>query len=532
MSGTGKNIDTLKRLSRPFWILLVLGGLALVALSVLLIHAQNRNSIDASEHLFETFMDGRLERLDATALEYGYWDSAVENMVETVNPTWISDNLGPYLSDTLGIARVYVIDGENRTTFASRGGEQVLPDPAEDAPVDALEELRGGLGILLDGVRSDLNDTDPIPRSGILMDGEEFHLVSVVRLTTYDADINIATNHALVMTKAVTPAFLRQAGDSYLLGNLSIVPPSGETQEAARAIRTVDGATRGYFSWTPRLPGTEMLPALVLGVITIFACMVLTAIGFTRRAGEVADALEAARQEADRANAAKSDFLNSVTHELRTPINAVIGFSEIMKQEMYGPLGADKYREYVVDIAGAGEHMQGLVDDLLDLAKIEAGEMRFSYEPVSISDVLGEAIALVDGLAKSKGVLIDPPKVENLPVVRSDARAIRQIMVNLLSNAVKFTPPGGHVACEASWRRADGVTLRIQDTGVGIAEDDIPRVLAPFGQVESPDASQAKGTGLGLPITKKIAEALGGKLALASSPGAGTTVTVVLPVEV
>lgn len=528
MSTTSRYTETLRRLSRPFWLMLALGGVALVALSVLLIHAQNQNSVEASEHLFETFMASQLEKLDNTTLEYGYWDSAVENMVDTVDTDWIHDNLGIYLSESLGIARVYVVDGDNRTTFASRGGEQVLGD----VQADAIEELQGGLEAMLRDVRSDPTDAEPVPRSGILMDGGDFHLVSVVRMTTYTVEVNIATDHVIIFTKAITPSFLAEAGEAFLLGELKIVAPSTETRDAGRPIKTVDGATRGHFTWTPRLPGTEMLPALALGVVVVFAVMIVTAIGFTRRAAEVADALEAARAEAERANAAKSDFLNNVTHELRTPINAVVGFSEMMRQEMFGPLGSARYREYAQDIAGAGEHMQGLVDDLLDLAKIEAGEMRFTYEPVNLSAVLGEAIALIEGLAASKGVTIDAPDGKDLPVVRSDARAIRQILVNLLSNAVKFTPAGGQVTCHASWRRAEGVTLRIQDTGIGIAEDDIPRVLAPFGQVRSPDSTQAKGTGLGLPITKKIAEALGGKLALASSPGAGTTVTVVLPVEV
>jgi signal transduction histidine kinase len=221
-----------------------------------------------------------------------------------------------------------------------------------------------------------------------------------------------------------------------------------------------------------------------------------------------------------------------MSHELRTPLNAVIGFSEIIKEAMLGDDRIDSYRGYATDIHESGCHLLSLINDILDMSKIEAGKLELVDETVDLADAIETSLRLVRERALQNGVDLVSDVPEDLPSLTADLRKIKQIAINLLSNAVKFTPAGGRVTVSACVRDDGRMILRVADTGIGIAEDDIETVLAPFGQADAGLNRQYEGTGLGLSLTKALAELHGGTLDIKSrtgEPDRGTTVDVVFP---
>ena len=242
-------------------------------------------------------------------------------------------------------------------------------------------------------------------------------------------------------------------------------------------------------------------------------------------------ALRAMTEKANQANSAKSEFLANMSHELRTPLNAVIGFSEVIGGQMFGPIGSPKYLEYVKDINASGVHLLALINDILDLSKIEAGKSELKEENVDVSCMIETCITLIRKQAEAEDIKLEYDAGSNLPTLYADERKLKQILINLLSNAVKFTPSGGKVITTAWSRPEDGFVFQVADTGIGIAPEDIDKALAPFSQIDSDLSRQSDGTGLGLPLTKALAEAHGGSLDLQSEAGIGTTVTVRFPAE-
>ncbi len=228
------------------------------------------------------------------------------------------------------------------------------------------------------------------------------------------------------------------------------------------------------------------------------------------------------------ANRAKSSFLAAMSHELRTPLNAVIGFSEMLMLETFGPLGNARYQGYAKDIHGSGTHLLALINDILDLSRIDAGEMRLDEDVLSLEDVVGQSLRFVAQQAEAGGVALDASFESGLPPVRADQRRLKQALINLLANAVKFTAGGGHVSVRAV-RSDGGIAIAVADTGIGIAPADIPRALERFGQVDSTLARKYEGAGLGLPLAKQFMELHGGTLRLESTLNVGTTVTITLP---
>ena len=236
---------------------------------------------------------------------------------------------------------------------------------------------------------------------------------------------------------------------------------------------------------------------------------------------------------AEGSNRAKSEFLANMSHELRTPLNAIIGFSEIMAGQMYGPLGDKRYQDYAHDILGSGQHLLALINDILDMSKIEAGKLNLRFEPIHLEDVIEDATRLVRENAQAAGLGLNLD-LQALPETEADYRAIKQVLLNLLSNAIKFTPRNGLVTVRA--RRETGpngarVKIAVIDTGIGIFEEDLQRLAQPFEQIERQLAKTQQGSGLGLALTKSLIELHKGRLTIESSPGEGTQVTITLPVR-
>ncbi|MER8425636.1 PAS domain S-box protein [Mesorhizobium sp. M1403] len=239
--------------------------------------------------------------------------------------------------------------------------------------------------------------------------------------------------------------------------------------------------------------------------------------------------LTQARAVAERASSQKTDFLARISHEIRTPLNAIIGFSELMVDEKFGPVANDRYRDYLRDINRSGNHVLDLVNDLLDISKIEAGQQEMAYEAVSLNDTLAETVAMMQPQANRERVIIRSSFASRLPEVVADLRSVRQIALNILSNAVRYTQAGGQVIVSTAYELSGDVVMRVRDTGIGMSQSEIEQALKPFKQINALKRGRGDGTGLGLPLTKAMVEANRARFTINSTPGEGTLVEVAFP---
>jgi two-component system, cell cycle sensor histidine kinase PleC len=237
------------------------------------------------------------------------------------------------------------------------------------------------------------------------------------------------------------------------------------------------------------------------------------------------------RRAAEAANIAKSRFLAQMSHELRTPLNAILGFSEVMKGEIFGPHTVPAYKDYAADIHNSGVHLLNLINEILDLSRIEAGRYELNEEAVSLARVVEDCHHLLKLRASNRGITIHELFEPDMPRLWADERAVRQICLNLLSNGIKFTPQGGEIWLKAGWTASGGQYMSVKDTGPGIPDEEIPMVLASFGQGSNSIKSAEQGAGLGLPIAKNLIDLHGGTFALKSKLRIGTEVIVTFPPE-
>jgi PAS domain S-box-containing protein len=245
----------------------------------------------------------------------------------------------------------------------------------------------------------------------------------------------------------------------------------------------------------------------------------------------IAGELHAAKEAADAASRTKSEFLANMSHELRTPLNAIMGFSEIIKNEMFGHIAVPQYVEYARDIYSSGAHLLDIINDILDLSKVESGKFDLTEENVAVEEVVFAVCNIIKGKADEKNLHIAPRLPGVMPRLYADKRALKQMMLNLLSNAVKFTPKDGEVCISAGVDDDGAVEIVVRDSGIGIAAEDMDKVFAPFGQVDSALAREHEGTGLGVPLVKAMVELHGGTLTIDSTPGKGSAVTLRFPPE-
>jgi signal transduction histidine kinase len=249
-----------------------------------------------------------------------------------------------------------------------------------------------------------------------------------------------------------------------------------------------------------------------------------------RKLEEMTVNLEKAFEAAAAGSQAKSQFLATMSHELRTPLNAIIGFSEILSDELFGPLGNPRYKEYVQSVHESGRHLLRLINDILDLSKADAGRLELLEEEIDLRETIDSAIRMIRGQAKAAVVELHEETSAKLPRIIADQRRVLQVLLNLLSNAVKFTPAGGQITVSTSYAET-GISVAVADTGIGISAENIPQAFERFGQIDSQLNRKFEGTGLGLPLSKRLMELHGGTLELESDVGIGTTVTVTFPID-
>jgi signal transduction histidine kinase len=240
-------------------------------------------------------------------------------------------------------------------------------------------------------------------------------------------------------------------------------------------------------------------------------------------------ALTTGLAEASSASRAKSEFLAHMSHELRTPLNAILGFSEIIKGELLGPIGTERYREYARDIYDSGRHLLLIINDVLDTSKIEVGRLALHEEAVDIAAVVHDAIVLVEERARSAAVSVETDVPGEMPILIADSLRVKQVLLNLLSNSIKFTREPGQVTVGSRVREDGSLAIWVDDTGIGMTKSEIAIALQPFRQVHNVLARKYEGTGLGLPLARALVEMHGGQLDIASTPNVGTTVTAIFP---
>ena len=304
--------------------------------------------------------------------------------------------------------------------------------------------------------------------------------------------------------------------DVHEANKLVINPAPGETLTATYRVRHRDG----HYLWLESTSRGIYVDDKLLNIIGVSR-------DITARKRQETETAKA-RDEAVAANIAKSTFLANMSHELRTPLNAIIGFAEIMRRQMFGPLGSEQYTDYADLIHESGQLLLELISDVLDMAKIEAGKLELNFERLPLSLVIEDCLRLIKERAWQKGVTLQTSLSEAVPAIEADRRAFKQILLNLLSNAVKFTMRGGCITVRTGLTE-DCLLLSVEDDGVGIPAEDLPRLASPFEQARTDATLSAGGAGLGLALVRALAEKHGGRLRIESEQGLGTTVKVWLP---
>lgn len=280
------------------------------------------------------------------------------------------------------------------------------------------------------------------------------------------------------------------------------------------------GLANRYF---PRVAGLVLIACLILyGIVALFVWQAQRDLSVAR------DRLVDAREQAEAANHAKSRFLANMSHELRTPLNAILGFAEIMQKERFGSVGDTRYKSYADDIYTSGVHLRSLIDDVLDMSKVEAGSVEIDATKFDMRDLLDDVVRIMRARIEGAGQIFDYQEPETPMVLETDPRLVRQILLNLLSNATKFTPTGGTVRLHAA-QDTDHIRIAVEDTGIGMSPAEIDEALTPFGQPRRGRERGAGGTGLGLPICRSLTELLGGDFDIRSVPDEGTAVRCALP---
>jgi signal transduction histidine kinase len=380
-----------------------------------------------------------------------------------------------------------------------RSAESVPAEDVTDESVDTNEHVHRTLSF----------DRD------IVFLGEKFGRLTVEwDVSKTESQIN---DHAYIIALGVGGASLMLSLLVYLLTTSFAIAPIN------RIARRVAGFRRGIYGTRARLPAfaAEELVRLDDSVNDLATFLSL------KEARE--SELREAKDMAEAASQAKTEFLANMSHELRTPLNAINGFSEMMGMELYGPLGDERYRDYAQKIHFSGSHLLSLINDILDISRVEAGKSVLELSSVDLRELAIGTLGLVEEKCRDGGLTLTTDIAKDVPLINADPRRFQQILLNILSNAVKYTPSGGTIAFSLFWDPERGATFTVRDTGIGIAPHKIATAFEPFSRIESAYSSSYEGTGLGLPLAKKMVEMHDGTLELTSEQGKGTQAIITIP---
>ncbi len=471
-----------------------------------------------------------LIKLDRFVGDFALWDEFYEySDAEKYPDEWSDANMGPYIADAFDASGAWVLTEDDRLIYSW----------SEDPEKDPVKIFDSGpdLKRLAQAAR-DLPDREGSsnPVSAFIVENGTVHIAAAAVITPVTSPDLVAIenkkrNVFIVMSDLDATGYQELAEDFELSGLKFASEEPHEDGVASVPLLDVDKHVIGYLAWEVDSRFGAFMdgygPA-ALALLAAIACIVaVLGLRWTRTIDRL-QSVTLAADAAESASHAKSAFIANMSHELRTPLNAIIGFGEVMEMESYGPLGNDKYREYAKDVVTSGRHLLGVINDVLAVARIEAGQHSFEIDSCDVAEIAEEALRMVRQDAADRGVALHAATNEML--VLADARGLRQILLNLLSNAVKFTNEGGRVSVTWNERRMDNtVEIAVSDTGVGIPADKIPLLGTPFFQVSDVLARNHAGMGLGLSIVTSMAKGMGGSVQIHSVVNAGTTVRVRLP---
>jgi signal transduction histidine kinase len=495
--------------------------------------AMDRVQNEGQTRLVRAIVKTREDRVATALADYTTWIDLFNHLKGPSDPAWEIENLGPYLQQTFGIDDVCIVNRSGHVAYSYRAERK---DPTDkDLPGSRLLQQLAMNAF----AREDAGHQNTT--SGVIsLDGTPAIAAAALLRPT---GVKTAPEFAMVEADVLTPAAIAALGKEYGIADLKVERSNGPGIALSDLRNRASGFTMG---WRESTSGRQLFRQVLPGILIISVIMALafgaTALTFWRflndlkegeKAGErrvMAAELEATQAQAHAAeetSRSKSAFIANMSHELRTPLNAIIGFSEVLHSEALGPQAKSKYREYIGDIHASGQHLLRLVNDILQLSKIEADKVEAKNQAVSVHDAIASGVRMVRILAAKRKVHILVCKNATSPRVMADGDMLQQILLNLLSNAVKFSSEGGllEIDCEET---KEGCIIKVSDQGCGIPPETLAQLGKPFTQAEGAFARKYQGTGLGLAISFRLAQMIGASLAIDSTEGVGTTATLTL----
>ena len=500
------------RLVAPVFFAVAISIAAFVAVVIFAATKQDKASLAAEKQVLAQALTTLHHSIAVLVEDNAWWDSAVEHLLLTEDVNWIDTTLGESVTGITDIQGVLALRPDGTMMYGNFVDD--IPPPHE----------------LMDAGLETLARTMPIPpprkpvnRSGFLVAGNQlvaFGASPVQSNGTQEFDIDLETMRrpVVVFVSLVDEKKITAIGNNVAIRDLRLTREK-PNHGAFFLIETLDGQAAYYLVWTPTAPGSEMIRFFFIPAIVLLAIVILAMLRFLHQAGKILDELA-------HANKAKSAFLASTSHEIRTPLNSIIGFTELISLELYGKVEGKKNKEYLQLIRESGEHLLSIINDILDISKLEAERFDIYAEKVDPRLVVSTACKIIGPSANERNITLT---VDCLPAeVYSDERIMRQVLINLLSNAVKFTDAEGTVSVLGR-TRGKSYMISVTDTGIGMTEDEIKTALSLFGQVQAGFTRRHTGTGLGLPLVCRFMDLLNGSFDIQSEPGVGTTVTIGFP---
>lgn len=515
----------------------------LVVAGALLFHTareQNEVAEGAEHHLAASSISVLRKGIADFVVDYAYWDDTVQHVIVDYDEQWAEDNVGQWVIDGLGMDGALVAGSGNRLIHhadSHAAGHLAAPDRFPEEVTAILSQARAQAGT--DGEGSEA-------ATGFFRDEFGLHLAAAAAIVWEDEGpppLDGDVHGVLFFYRTIDPAVLAGLGEQFLLKDLRLSFERPDEGAPHLELASIGGKVLGNLRWTSEQPGTAMLKNLALplalmagATLLVFGLIVQRAYKRARLFRDYHDGLEKQTEELRQAydaaaalSQSKSHFLAMMSHELRTPLNAIIGFSDFMRQDRIKPLPAERLQEYANDIHASGTYLLDLINDILNMSKIEAQRYELHEAQVQLSDLVDQSVTLVKNLADSKTISLHSSASDIQ--VHLDPLAFKQILLNLLSNAIKYSEPGRNIWIDAHKNEDGTLSVSVRDEGVGMTQEGIAAALEPFGQAKNSYVRDAQGTGLGLNICQALIELHGGRMDIHSVPYQGTTVTLILPPE-
>jgi len=491
---------------------------AFILLVIFAASEQDAQSLKFEKSVLNQQIFGITNRLAASAMDHAWWNTAVQKVMLDEDPEWIQYSIAETAQDFDHLDGVMIIRPDHSFIFALR-------TPHDNEPlIDERVFLAAGVGDAIKGLKITPDDENSSTTVGFINLGGRpiAYGASLIRATDetgYTPPLN-PQRPAIVFYSTLSDAEFAQLGNNNTIENVTFIDKK-PTNAGQLALINAKGASVGWLTWTPREPGTRMALDMISPALVLLALVVVAMIRFVKRANSLVDGLE-------QANRSKTSFLASMSHEVRTPLNAILGFAELMSLELYGKIEGKKNKEYLKLIKDSGGHLLSVINDILDISKLEAGRFDVYAEKVLPQDIVAECIHMVGPSAKERGVTLTHA-CENVTLY-SDERIMRQILINILSNAIKFTKSGGTVDLIGE-QIINQYRITVSDNGIGMSAKEIEIALSTFGQVQNEYTKSHSGTGLGLPLVNRFLTLLDGSFEISSTPGKGTKVTLTFPIK-